>query len=67
MATTTAPANEQAKKALKNSTFVILKGEFPLAEHFTHQRFTPGQQAEVSEITPWIQAQIDAGLMEEVK
>ena len=54
-------------KVLKSSTFVLLKTEYPLAEPLTLQRFHPNQVTETPEITPWIQAQIDAGIMEEVQ
>jgi len=50
-------------KNLKTSVFIQLNGEYALAEPFTGQRFTPGVPVEVSEVTSWIQSQIDAGLM----
>lgn len=57
----------KTKKNLKSSVIVVLNGEYPLAEPFTHQRFLPGIETETPEITPWLQAQIDVGLFSEVK
>ena len=60
-------AVKPAKKALKTSVFLLVKSEHPLVEPFTYQRFEPGVPTETSEITQWLQMQIAAGLMEEVK
>jgi len=55
------------KKILKQSVFLVLQGPHPLSEPYTHQRFNPGAHTEVSEITPWLQFQIDAGLFEVIE
>lgn len=66
-----APATEAPKATLKHvlkkSLFVQNKGPYPLAEPFTFQNFPPEQATETPEITPWLQAQIDAGLFEIVE
>lgn len=62
-----APEKAAPKKNLKSSVIVVLNGEYPLAEPFTHQRFEPGIPTETPEITPWIQAQLDVGLFSEVQ
>lgn len=49
-------------KVLKNSTFVRSNGEYMLSEPRTGQAFNPGVIVEVSEITEWIQGNIDVGL-----
>ncbi|WP_019865141.1 hypothetical protein [Methylovulum miyakonense] len=50
-------------KALKSSTFIRVDGPYALSEPRTGQRFNPGQITEVSEITEWIQCNIDAGVI----
>lgn len=55
------------KKALKTSVFLIVNSQYPIVEPFTNQRFNPGVTTETSEITQWLQYQIDAGLMEVVQ
>jgi hypothetical protein len=55
------------RKNLKTSVFLMVVSEHPLVEPFTHQRFDPGVSTETSEITPWLQMQIIAGLIKEVK
>ena len=60
-----ATAKPKPKKNLKTSVFLTVVSQFPLVEPFTHQRFNPGIATETSEVTPWLQMQIDAGLMEQ--
>jgi len=59
----TATAKPKPKKNLKTSVFLTVTSQYPLVEPFTHQTFRPGVQTETSEVTPWLQMQIDAGLM----
>jgi hypothetical protein len=55
------------RKNLKTSVFLMVVSEHPLVEPFTHQRFEPSVSTETSEITPWLQMQITAGLIKEIK
>ena len=63
----TAVTAKLPKKNLKTSVFLTVVSEHPLVEPFTHQRFEPSITTETSEITPWLQMQITAGLIKETK
>lgn len=58
------PTRSTPQKNLKTSVFITVVTPYTLCEPFTHQIFRSGIPTETSEVTPWLQAQIDAGLME---